>query len=330
MIKVENITQTFKVAEKEPGFMGSLKGLVKRKWMTKYALKNINLEIQSGEIVGLIGANGAGKTTLIKILTGIIYPTAGKASVIGYNPWERDNRLRRKVSLIMGQKAQLWWDLPAMDCFYLLKDIYQIPDNEFHADLKNLAEKLNISHQLKVQVRSLSLGERMKVELMAALLHRPEIIFLDEPTIGLDISSQKAIRKFLRDYHTEYKPIIILTSHYMEDIEELCDRVVIVKEGQIIYDGDLDKIVNKMGQEKTIYAHLKNKISIHDLNQFPATLGSISIVDEMSLKINTKSELIPGAVTELLAKFPVMDLNIEAQDISDTIEKLMKEGISKT
>lgn len=329
MIKVENITQTFKVAEKEPGFLGSLKGLVKRKWMTKYALKNINLEIKSGEIVGLIGANGAGKTTLIKILTGIIYPTAGKASVIGYNPWERDNRLRRKVSLIMGQKAQLWWDLPAMDCFYLLKDIYQIPDQEFHSDLTNLAEKLNITHQLKVQVRSLSLGERMKVELMAALLHRPEIIFLDEPTIGLDISSQKAIRQFLRDYHTEYKPIIILTSHYMEDIEELCERVVIVKEGEIVYDGELDKIVQKMGQEKTVHAHLKAKIDESELKRFSPHLGAISMTD-LTIKVNARGDSIPQVVTELLSKFEIQDLNIEAQDISDSIEKLMKEGISKT
>ncbi|MFZ4712110.1 MAG: ABC transporter ATP-binding protein [Bacteriovoracaceae bacterium] len=328
MIIVKNISQTFKVAEKEPGFLGSFKSLFRKKWITKFALTNINLEIKQGEVVGLIGANGAGKTTLIKILSGIIYPTSGNASVLGFNPWERDNRLRKQMSLIMGQKAQLWWDLPAMDCFLLLKEIYQIPDAEFEHDLKKLSEQLNISSQLKVQVRSLSLGERMKVELMAALLHRPKVIFLDEPTIGLDISSQKAIRKFLQEYQRDYKPIIILTSHYMEDIEELCERVIIVKNGSIVYDGDFKKIADHTSQEKSLTAHLKNKISAHDLALFPEELGKISQVDELTLKVNTHKDNLTTAVAKVLSLYPINDLSIEAQDITDIIEKIMKEGLS--
>jgi ABC-2 type transport system ATP-binding protein len=329
MIKITNISQTFKVSEKEPGFIGSLKSLFKKKWILKYALKNINIEIKQGEIIGLIGANGAGKTTLIKILAGIIFPTSGEAKVLGFDPWLRDNKLRKQMSLIMGQKAQLWWDLPAMDCFLLLKEIYQIPDNEFEQDLKNLSEKLNITSQLKTPVRSLSLGERMKVELMAALLHRPKVIYLDEPTIGLDITSQKAIRLFIREYHKEYNPIVILTSHYMEDIEELCKRVVIVKSGEVIYDGDLEKITEHTSNEKTIVAVLSEKITNEQLLQFPSHLGTASFMNELTLKVNVEKKELTQAVSKLLQMFPINDLNIEAQDISDIIEKLMKEGLSR-
>jgi ABC-2 type transport system ATP-binding protein len=223
----------------------------------------------------------------------------------------------------------LWWDLPALDCFLLLKEIYQIPENEFEQDLKNLSDKLNISHQLKTPVRSLSLGERMKVELMAALLHRPKVIYLDEPTIGLDITSQKAIRSFIKEYHKEYNPIVILTSHYMEDIEELCKRVVIVKSGEIIYDGDLEKITEHTGNEKTIVAVLSEKITDEQLTQFPNHLGRISLMNELTLKVNVEKKELTQAVSKLLQIFPINDLNIEAQDISDIIEKLMKEGLSR-
>src|SRR5665647_3982490 len=222
MIEVKNLRKTFTSHVKEPGLKGSIKSLFKRQFKTKDALKSVSLKIEQGEIIGLIGANGAGKTTLVKILAGIVHPTSGEATVLGFKPWERDNQYRKQMSLIMGQKASVWWDLPALDSFILLKEIYQIPDATYRKNLDFLSDTLMIKDQLKTPVRKLSLGERMKVELMAALLHEPRVIFLDEPTIGLDISAQKAVREFMRNYQREFKPITILTSHYMEDIKELC------------------------------------------------------------------------------------------------------------
>jgi ABC-2 type transport system ATP-binding protein len=197
IIKVENLSKTFTTTQKEPGLRASLTSLFKQKKITKYALKNVSFEIKEGEIVGLIGANGAGKTTLSKILSGIIHRSSGTVSVLGTDPWERKISFRKKMSLIMGQKASLWWDLPAYDCYLLLKEIYQIPEDQFHMRVEFLAKTLGISDQLKVQIRKLSLGERMKVELIAALLHNPQVIYLDEPTIGLDLTAQRAVRKFL-------------------------------------------------------------------------------------------------------------------------------------
>jgi ABC-2 type transport system ATP-binding protein len=326
MIEIQNICQEFKVAKKEPGFLGSLKSLFAREYETKYALKNINLKINEGEIVGLIGANGAGKTTLIKILSGIIKPTQGKVSIFQFNPWDRDNRLRKQVSLIMGQKAQLWWDLPAHDCFLLLKEIYEIPTQQFQDDLLLLSEKLGIKEQLNTPVRSLSLGERMKVELMAALLHRPKIIYLDEPTIGLDLSSQKAIREFILDYHHKFKPTVIVTSHYMDDIETLCDRVIIVRKGEKIYDGRLDFIYQKYAQSKVLNLHLsqpldeKTKLTIKNF-------GSMQIIDPQTIKLTILKNEIGKISSELLKDLPLHDLTIESEDISDIIERIMKEGI---
>nr|MBA2405692.1 ATP-binding cassette domain-containing protein [Bdellovibrionales bacterium] len=252
MIQVKNLRKTFTSHVKEPGLRGSIKSLFKRDIRTKDALKPLNLEIQPGEIIGLIGANGAGKTTLIKILSGIVHPTSGEATVMGHIPWQRSNEYRRQMALIMGQKNQVWWDLPALDSFILLKEIYQIPDAQYKYNIDFLSETLMIKDQLKTQVRKLSLGERMKVELMAALLHNPKVIFLDEPTIGLDISAQKAVRVFLRQYQKEFKPITILTSHYMEDIKELCPRIVIIKEGEFVYDGSLSNVQKMMGDEKVL------------------------------------------------------------------------------
>jgi len=208
----------------------------------KWAVKDISFSVGPGEIVGLVGANGAGKTTLVKILSGIVYPTSGDAKVLGYTPWERSSALRKQVALIMGPKAQLWWDLPAADCFLLLKEIYEIPKADFKKNLDFLVKVLGVSGQLKIQIRRLSLGERMKMELIAALLHSPKVVFLDDPTIGLDITAQRAVRKFILSYKQERSPAMILTSHYMEDIEELCERLIIIREGSIVYDGPTQKI----------------------------------------------------------------------------------------
>lgn len=285
--------------------MGSIKGLVKREIKVKEALKSVNLEIAQGEIIGLIGANGAGKTTLIKILSGIVHPTSGEATVLGFRPWERNNEYRKQMSLIMGQKAQVWWDLPALDSFLLLKEIYQIDDKRYKRNIDFLSETLMIKDQLKTQVRKLSLGERMKVELMAALLHEPRVIFLDEPTIGLDLSAQKAVREFIKNYQREYKPITILTSHYMEDIKELCPRIVIIKEGDFVYDGPLMKIQRMLGDEKVLSVTTKDS----------------------SFKVSVPRAELSQKTSEIFQANEVMDLNIHDPSIEDIVESIMKNGL---
>jgi ABC-2 type transport system ATP-binding protein len=305
MILVKDLRKIFTSHIKEPGLKGSLKSLFSREVRTKEALKSINLEIKQGEIIGLIGANGAGKTTLIKILSGIVHPTSGQASIMGFVPWERSNEYRRQMALIMGQKNQVWWDLPALDSFLLLKEIYQIPAAQYKYNIEFLAETLMVKDQLKTQVRKLSLGERMKIELMAALLHNPKVIFLDEPTIGLDISAQKAVRTFLKQYQSEFKPITILTSHYMEDIKELCPRVVIIKEGEFVYDGSLSSIQRMMGDEKVL---------------------SIT-TQEKTFKVSVPRLELSQKTHELFTDNDVLDLNIQDPSIEDVIESIMRNGV---
>lgn len=304
MIKIRGLKKTFTSHVKEPGLRGSIKALVSRETRSKDALKSVDLDIEQGEIIGLIGANGAGKTTLVKILAGIVHPTSGEATVLGFKPWERDNQYRKQMSLIMGQKAQVWWDLPALDSFLLLKEIYQIDEATYKKNLEFLADTLMIHDQLKVQVRKLSLGERMKVELMAALLHNPRVIFMDEPTIGLDISAQKAVREFMKNYQREFKPITILTSHYMEDIKELCPRIVIIKEGEFVYDGPLSRVQKMVGDEKVLTV----------------------TTDEKSYKLNVPREKLSEATQNIFQKENVLDLNIQDPSIEDVIESIMKHG----
>jgi ABC-2 type transport system ATP-binding protein len=308
MIQVTNLKKNFTSHVKEPGLRGSIKSLFLRETRTKEALKSVNLEIQQGEIIGLIGANGAGKTTLIKILAGIVHPTSGEAQVMGFVPWERSNEYRRQMALIMGQKNQVWWDLPALDSFILLKEIYQIPQPQYKYNVEFLAETLMVKDQLKTQVRKLSLGERMKIELMAALLHNPKVIFLDEPTIGLDISAQKAVRVFLRQYQKEFKPITILTSHYMEDIKELCPRIVIIKEGEFVYDGSLNNVQRMMGDEKVLSVTTQEK----------------------TFKVNVPRMELSQKTHQIFEENEVLDLNIHDPSIEDIIESIMRSGVGPT
>lgn len=305
MIEVKNLTKSFTTHRKEPGLMGSVKSLFKREKITKDALKSVSFSIKQGEIVGLIGANGAGKTTLVKILAGIVHPTSGDATVLGFRPWERDNQYRKQMSLIMGQKAQVWWDLPALDSFLLLKEIYQIEDSIYKKNIEFLADTLMIKDQLKTQVRKLSLGERMKVELMAALLYQPRVIFLDEPTIGLDISAQKAVREFLRNYQNEFRPITILTSHYMEDIKELCPRIMIMKEGSFVFDGELSAVQKMVGDEKRLTVTTKDK----------------------TFKMSVQRSELALKTSELFKSNDILDLNINDPSIEDIIESIMNNGI---
>ncbi len=321
MIEVNGLGKDFSYTTKEPGLKGSLKALFFREKKTKSALKDINLKIHEGEMIGLIGANGAGKTTLVKILAGIVHPSHGTASIMGHTPWERSDDYRRQMALIMGQKAQVWWDLPALDSFLLLKEIYQLSEEIYQQNIKYLSETLMISEQLKIPVRKLSLGERMKVELMAALLHNPKVIFLDEPTIGLDISAQKAVREFLKDYQKRFKPIIILTSHYMEDIKELCKRIVIIKDGQFVYDGELSQVQKMMGDEKVLTITTEQDFKDEKIQAFGGKRKSENV-----FTLSIPREKLGEMTAKFFSEFAVLDLNIQDPSIEDIIESMMKSG----
>ena len=323
MIEVRELRKTFWVHKKAPGLKASLRSLFVREKTAKHAVKGASFHVGQGEIVGLIGANGAGKTTLVKMLAGIIHPTSGEARVLGHVPWERSNELRRQIALIMGQKAQLWWDLPAADCFLLLRDIYQIPEADYRANLAKLATMLDVTDQLTVQVRRLSLGERMKMELIAALLHSPRVVYLDEPTIGLDLTAQKAVRDFLLDYRQQRTPAMILTSHYMEDIERLCKRIIILREGEIVYDGSLSRVVAEYATHKTVTAHLENGNAAAAAKAEVARLGEVTECSAVCIKLRVQRSRIAEAAHALLEHYDVADLTIEETEIGEIIERIM-------
>ena len=325
MIQVEQLSRTFHVHKKEPGLKGSIRSLFRRETIAKEAVKGVSFRVGEGEIVGLVGANGAGKTTLVKMLAGIIHPTGGDARVLGYRPWERDNRFRQGIALIMGQKAQLWWDLPAADCFLLLKEIYRVPEEQYRQTVAELSEMLAVKDEMNVQIRRLSLGERMKMELIAALLHRPRVVFLDEPTIGLDLSAQRAIRDFILQYRERHRPAMILTSHYMEDIARLCRRIIIIRDGVLAYDGPIEQVVRRYAPEKVVTVHL----DLGPGESVPEVDGDVpGRVIESSrdrIRVAVPRERVTLAAQRLLAKLPVADLTIEETDIGDVVERIFRE-----
>jgi len=326
MIRVENLCKSFSVHKKSPGLRGSLKSLIIREKIIKEAVKDVSFSVNEGEIVGLVGANGAGKTTLIKILAGIIYPTSGKADILGFKPWERSNEYRRQMSLVMGQKAQLWWDLPAADCFILLKEIYQIKQSDFDDRLNYLCSLLGVKDELNIQIRRLSLGERMKMELIATLLHRPRVVFLDEPTIGLDFTAQRTIRDFLLKYREEHKPAMILTSHYMEDIKRLCKRIMIIKNGGLVFDGPIEKVVKFYADSKILTVKFeKTKNFNYPLESDLEKYGKLLSYSNGEIKIEAPRNEVALVASSLLQNFPVLDINIEETEIENIIEKIFRE-----
>ena len=246
MIEVDGLTRIFRTYKKQPGFWGGVRGLFHREYEETAAAKDVSFRIAEGEFVGFLGPNGAGKTTTLKMLSGLIFPTSGSARVAGHDPTRRENAYRRIFALVLGQKNQLWWDLPAIESFNLLRAIYALPPDQYRATLDELVSLLGVGPKLNVMVRELSLGERMKMELIAALLHRPRVLFLDEPTIGLDVVSQKNVRQFLRDYNRRHRVTILLTSHYMADVTALCKRVIVIDHGKLLYDGDLKALAEKI------------------------------------------------------------------------------------
>ncbi len=321
MIKVKNLSKSFKVPRKEAGLKNAFKSLIKKEYITKAALNNVSLEVSRGEILGLVGSNGAGKTTLVKILSGIISSSSGSVSVLDFDPWKRKNAYRRQLSLIMGQKAQLWWDLPAADSYLLLKEIYQIENKRFHSNLDKLTQYLGVKDQLNVPVRKLSLGERMKMELVAALLHDPQVIFLDEPTIGLDIISQKAIREFLKEYMLEHNPIMILTSHYMQDIEELCPRLALMRAGEIIYDGPLNEIKNKFGDIRSLKFDIDHQRS--GLEDFFSKRDIKMQCTQNQVSVKIHKEKLTDCMKDLLNNFSISNIQTSQVDIDSVIESYL-------
>ena len=325
MIHARGLSKTYRVHRKEPGLKESLRSLFFRRWQEVRALKEVDLDVGPGEIVGLVGANGAGKTTLVKCLAGIIHPSGGTAEVLGHLPWQRKNAFRRQIALIMGQKAQLWWDLPAGDGFLLLREIYQVPKERFRANLDELSAALRVEDKLNIQIRRLSLGERMKMELIAALLHQPRVVFLDEPTIGLDLAAQRAIRQFILDYRRREGPAMLLTSHYMEDIEKLCERIVLMGRGEIVYDGSVAQMVSTYGRHKVLTAHLRPASPGEgEVPRIPAALGEVLETGPLMLKLKVERHEVASAAAHLLEHLPVADLSIDEEDIGTLIEAMLK------
>lgn len=283
---------------------------------------DLSFEIGEGEIVGFLGPNGAGKTTTLKMLSGILHPSDGEASVLGYTPWERKKEFKRQFSIVMGQKNQLWWDLPASDSFELNKLIYDLDDTEYKRTLDELVELLGVGEQLHVQVRRLSLGERMKMELIASLLHRPKVILLDEPTIGLDIISQSKIRQFFKTYNQTYNTTILLTSHYMRDIEDLCSRTMIINHGQLVYDGDLKSVNDVIGSWKLLKVQLSAPVSELSLNGY----GKIRSRSELEVVFELSKQDVLRKSKEILDHLPVIDFTIEDIPLEEGIAILYEKG----
>lgn len=317
MITVEHLRKEFTYYKKMTGIKGSLHNVFHRESLTKEAVRDISFSVEKGEMIGFLGPNGAGKTTTLKMLSGILYPTNGKVEVDGFIPWERKNEFKRRISIVMGQKNQLWWDLPASDSFYLNKCIFGVDDGSYRDIILELSELLDVKELLNVQVRRLSLGERMKMEILAALIHRPDILFLDEPTIGLDILSQKKIREFLKIYNEQWKTTVIITSHYMADIEALCDRAVIINQGSIVYDGKLGDINQLLGKRKLLSVKTSSPVDMEGWKAF----GMVREVSEAGAVLEVPQEKVKEVLAAILSGLQVEDFTVTEIPIEESIAR---------
>lgn len=317
VIEVKNLAKEFSVPEKAEGFMASVKSLFNRKYKIVKAVDKISFDIAEGEMVGFLGPNGAGKTTTLKMLTGILYPTSGKVEVLGYTPTDRKEDFQKQISMVMGQKNQLWWDLPPTDGFIMNREIYGIPHKEYKKILDELVEILDISEVLNTPVRKMSLGQRMKCELIASLLHKPKVLFLDEPTIGLDVVTQKKVREFLRNINREFNTTIILTSHNMDDLQVVCDRIIMIDKGHKVYDGAIADLISKYATEKYLNLDFDDDVPREKLKKF----GRVVSYEGWKATIAVPRKDHAKKAAQLLTEFEVDNLDIQEIKLEDIILK---------
>jgi ABC-2 type transport system ATP-binding protein len=320
IIEIEKLAKEYRVYQKQEGLLASLRGLVRRTFRKVHAVRGIDLSVEQGEFVAFLGPNGAGKTTTLKLLSGVIYPSSGTARVMGYVPWHRDNAFRRRFALVMGQKNQLWWDLPAQESFRLHQQIYRIDVQQFERVRDELTDLLAVRGLLRQPVRELSLGERMKMELIAALLHSPEVLFLDEPTIGLDVVAQHNIQQFLKHFQCERRITILLTSHYMKDVAALCRRVVIISQGQIQYDGSLAGVIDRFSGHKIVTLQFAEDQPLGNLSEF----GEVVEIQPPRAKLRIERGRVPRTLAAILAQHTVNDVAVEDPPLEEVIAAMFR------
>ncbi|MEB3337848.1 MAG: ATP-binding cassette domain-containing protein [Leptolyngbyaceae bacterium] len=323
IIVAKDLSKVYPVAVKEPGLKGTLRHFLRRTYRTVEAVKNITFQIEPGEVVGFLGPNGAGKTTTLKMLTGLIHPSKGELKVAGYVPFRRQAAFLKKITLVMGQKQQLIWDLPAMDSLRINSAVYGLSDSEFHQRVGELTEMLALQGKLTQPVRKLSLGERMKAELLAALLHHPQVLFLDEPTLGLDVNAQAGVRQFLREYNQHYGATVLLTSHYMADITALCERVLLIYAGQLIYDGSLDSLLDRFAPYREVKVELAHPQSEEKLSLY----GDLQSVEASMARFLVQREDLTRTVSKILGELEVVDLTVTDPPIEEVIGRVFRAGV---
>lgn len=326
-IEVRDLTKVYRVFQKREGLAASLKSLFRREYKTVTAVGGVSFSIRQGEMVAFLGPNGAGKTTTLKLLSGLIYPTSGTAKVLGFTPWQREIAYRRRFSLVMGQKNQLWWDLPAQESFRLHEAIYHIEPAAFQRRLDELTDLLEVRKLVGQPVRELSLGERMRMELIAALLHSPDLLLLDEPTIGLDVVSQRKVQEFLKHYQRERQITVLLTSHYMKDVEALCDRAVIINQGLIQHDGPLASIVGRFSQTKVIELQFASELPANsELERF----GTVFDIKSPRLKLRIPRSEVAQTLTALLSRYEIEDVSVQDRPLEEVIAEVFQQETAST
>jgi len=322
IIEAAGLVKTYRVFQKQEGVLGALRGLYRREYKEVRAVDGVSFAIEPGEMVAFLGPNGAGKTTTLKMLSGLIYPTSGTARVFDFVPWERADDFRRRFSLVMGQKNQLWWDLPAADSFQLHREIYSIPTPDFTRTLGELTELFHVEQLTRQPVRELSLGERMKMELIASLLHRPQLLLLDEPTIGLDVVSQFTIQKCLKEYNATRGVTMLLTSHYMKDVEALCSRVLVITHGKMVYDGALSGIVEQFGQAKLVKLQFAGDTTPDDLGRF----GEVTSRQGPVADLKVERTRVSAVLEAILDHYTVLDMSVQDPPLEQMIARVFEEG----
>ena len=322
IIEATNLVKTYRVFQKKPGLRGALVNLVHREHKNVQAVDGVSFVIEPGEMVAFLGPNGAGKTTTLKMLSGLIYPTSGTANVLGYIPWNREDAFRRSFSLVMGQKNQLWWDLPAADSFQLHREIYSIPDDAYRNTLGELTELFDVAELTRQPVRELSLGERMKMELIAALLHKPQLLLLDEPTIGLDVVAQVKIQKCLKEYNAQRGVTMLLTSHYMRDVEALCSRALVITHGRVLFDGPLSKLTDRFGSAKLLKVQFTGESPPAGLEQY----GEVVECTGPVANLRVERGRIADVLNAILDRHAVIDISVQDPPLESVIARVFEEG----